>query len=561
MSAPERPSRSIKILLLACLFGSISVATAIEASAQRFGGGFGRFSGGGMMAAGPRTSGFAQGRRFNPNGMAMPRARGARAVANGPYPGSAGIGRTPGRYPGRYPGRNPGRWPGGTGVAIGTGVGIGVGVIVGNGSAGAAPPPPPSIAAGGAPQAPRNTNRGINIPPHDEQRFVPNEVVLEFNATLSPAAITRLTARHRLLSLEQQNFPLTNTTYLRARITDGRSVRTVLRQLGREVDLRSGQPNYLYRLSQQSPAEAPAATPANAALADAPPEGDPAQYALAKMHLPEAHRLTRGETILVAVIDSGVDAGHPELQGAIAETFDALGKMEKPHPHGTAIVGAIVAHAKLMGIAPSARILAIRAFGVAGTSAEATSYAILKGLDYAAGQGARVVNMSFAGPSDPALSLHLASAHERGIVLVAASGNFGPTSPPQYPAADPNVIAVTATDANDGLFKAANRGNHIAIAAPGVGILLPAPNADYQVTSGTSFAAAHISGIVALLLAKQPSLSPEAIRQILVSTATDLGPAGKDEQFGAGLADAYRALQALDPQPVAAQPATTQAQR
>jgi subtilisin family serine protease len=247
-----------------------------------------------------------------------------------------------------------------------------------------------------------------------------------------------------------------------------------------------------------------------------------------------------------------VDTAHPEFGGVIAGTFDALGGASKPHKHGTAIAGAIAAHSRLRGVAPAARILAIRAFGPAGTRAEATTFAILKGVDHAAKEKARVINMSFVGPADPALARALAAANGKDIVLVAASGNFGAKSPPQYPAADPNVIAVSATDADDKLFAAANRGRHIAVSAPGVDILLPAPGSDYQVTSGTSFSAAHVSGIVALVLERRPELSPNAVREILTSTARDLGPRGKDDQFGAGLADAYQAIVVLGGETAAA---------
>jgi len=111
------------------------------------------------------------------------------------------------------------------------------------------------------------------------------------------------------------------------------------------------------------------------------------------------------------------------------------------------------------------------------------------------------------------------------------------------------VIAVTATDADDKLFQGANRGKHIAVAAPGVDILLPAPEAAYQVTTGTSFAAAEVSGIVALLLERKPGLGPDAVRKALTATAQDLGPKGFDPQFGAGLVDAYRAIVSLAPAP------------
>ena len=118
-----------------------------------------------------------------------------------------------------------------------------------------------------------------------------------------------------------------------------------------------------------------------------------------------------------------------------------------------------------------------------------------------AAKNARIINMSFAGPADPMLREMLARAGARGIVLVAAVGNAGPNSPPLYPGADAGVIGVTATDANDKLMPQANRGPQVAVAAPGVEILAAAPDCKYQVTSGTSVAAAHVSGVAALLLA------------------------------------------------------------
>jgi subtilisin family serine protease len=134
------------------------------------------------------------------------------------------------------------------------------------------------------------------------------------------------------------------------------------------------------------------------------------------------------------------------------------------------------------------------------------------------------------------------------MVLIAAAGNAGPKSPPLYPGADKNVmIAVTATDSNDAVFTGANRGDHIAVAAPGVDILAPAPDGTYQFTTGTSMATAEVSGVVALLLERNPALTPADVRRILMSTAKDLGPKGKDRDFGAGLVDALKAVNAAKP--------------
>ena len=207
-----------------------------------------------------------------------------------------------------------------------------------------------------------------------------------------------------------------------------------------------------------------------------------------------------------------------------------------------------------MGAAPHARILAIRAFNPSGKGADGTTFDILKGLDFAAAHDARVINMSFAGPADPAIHRSLEAAHKKGIVLVAAAGNAGAKSPPLYPAADPNVIAVTATDANDKLFEQSNRGRYIAIAAPGEQILVAIPDGGYEVGSGTSYSAAEVSGIVALMLERKSDLTPDQVRGILMATAKDLGPQGRDPLFGAGLADAYGALVAEEAPATASMP-------
>ena len=207
------------------------------------------------------------------------------------------------------------------------------------------------------------------------------------------------------------------------------------------------------------------------------------------------------------------------------------------------MAGAIAAHGKLSGIALGPELLAARAFSGASGEAKGTSFAIYKSLQWAADNGARVVNMSFAGPPDPGLHRLLAAAYQKGIVLIAAAGNAGPNAAPLYPAADPDVIAVTATDNNDKLFNMANRGRYIAVAAPGVEILALAPGDSYQITTGTSVAAAHVSGIAALLLEEKPSLKPGDIRTIIMSTAK---PDGQRSDVGAGLANAYRAVVSLN---------------
>jgi len=373
--------------------------------------------------------------------------------------------------------------------------------------------------------------RGDNTPVAALSRTFANEFVAEIDSALSLTEADELARRHGLARIASENFPLVGATVGLFRITDGRPYETVRREFAADSSVRSLQPNFRYVLQDQKPA--------------VPTEGDPAQYALSKLRLPQAHTLVHGTNVTVAVIDSGIDAGHPELANSIADNFDALGSSEGAHVHGTGIAGAIVAHAKLMGSAPEARIIAIRAFGGTTGSAESSSYIILRSLNYAAEHGAQIVNMSFAGPKDAVIERAIAASAARGLVLIAAAGNAGAKSPPLYPAANPNVIAVSATDQQDKLFTASNRGNYVALAAPGVDIFLPAPDGKYQMTSGTSFSAAYVSGVAALLLERNYALKPEALRMTLAKTARDLGSPGRDDLYGDGEPDAFAAVMAV----------------
>jgi hypothetical protein len=374
--------------------------------------------------------------------------------------------------------------------------------------------------------------RVFTVPLVGETRYVPNEIVVGVPSGLTPLQMAAIARRNGLAPAGNAVLEASGLSLQRWRVADGRPIGDVIRSLRGDADVQTAQPNYRFRLAQA------------AGISQAAVDGFSAQYAPAKLHLPQAHHLSTGQGVLVGVIDTGIDRLHPEISGAIAGTYDAIGAREPADAHGTAIAGAIIAHGRLVGTAPAARILAIRAFTTAGPDAEATTMTVVRSIEYAIAQGARVINMSFAGARDPVIARSLAQARRKGIVLVAAAGNAGADSPPLYPAADPNVIAVSATDVDDRLLDVANRGRQIALSAPGVDVLLPAPGARYQIATGTSFAAAHVAGIAALMLAKSPQLGPEQVRNILTATARDLGPKGRDDQFGAGLADALKAVTA-----------------
>src|SRR5581483_3777939 len=340
----------------------------------------------------------------------------------------------------------------------------------------------------GKSSGPRRNNAVQNVA---NLRSYSDRIVAELEGTFTDAQAEALARRHGLRRLSSQAFPLIGATIGLFQITDGRSYETASRDFAAASGVVSVQRDFRYLLQEQK------AVPA---------EGDPAQYALAKLRLPEAHTLAHGVNVLVAVIDSGIDARHPELTGTVTDSFDALGTGETAHVHGTGIAGAIAAHARLMGAAPAAHLIAIRAFGQGPVGAESSSFVILKSLDHAVSQHAQIINMSFAGPKDSLIERAVNAVAAKGIVMIAASGNAGAKSPPLYPAANPHVIAVSATDAKDKLLEASNRGSYVALVAPGAEIFLPAPDQKYQISSGTSFSAAYVSGVAALMLERNPAL-------------------------------------------------------
>ena len=324
------------------------------------------------------------------------------------------------------------------------------------GTAGDPPPvtpvnlPPPGGGGGGSAGKGKSSGvskttpvarKGFNLPPPGAP-FVPNEVILDVPPSVSESQLNAIAARHAMTRMETQTFRLTGRRLFRWRIDGGTSVPDMIRSVSRENQVAGAQANFLFTLAQ-----------------DPLPQMNADQYAPERLNLPEAHKLATGSRVLVAVINSGIDASHEDLAGAIVRSFNAAAANGSagdgdPHPHGTGMAGAIAARRNVLGTAPRVGVLAVRAFDPRTASGEGTTFNIIKGLEWAAENGARIVNMSFAGPADPRLADTLDRMAKRGIVLIAAAGNAGPNSPPLYPAADRNVIAVTATDMDDRLYTA-----------------------------------------------------------------------------------------------------------
>jgi subtilisin family serine protease len=361
----------------------------------------------------------------------------------------------------------------------------------------------------------------------DDRPHRPKEILVLVDAARASEIAARLASQYNVAADPRLAIPLLDGALVRLRITNNRSLESLLAAISADPDVELAQPNYDYRVSKGTTS----------------PQSVP-QYADDTIRLDEAHRLARGSGVMIAVIDTAIEGAHPELAGAIAGMFDAVGEGAlQAEPHGTEIAGILVAHAELNGVAPEAKLLSVRAFrGGKSNPAQSTSLLLLKGIDWAFDAGAKVMNMSFTGPMDPLLERIIKAAADKGVIFIAAAGNNGPKGAPVYPAAYPQVIAVTATDDKDRLYVKANRGDYICIAAPGVDIIAPALKGSYELSSGTSMAAAHVSGVVALLIERDGKLDWSKAREILSSSARKPDGSPEGEAFGAGILDAASAL-------------------
>ena len=248
---------------------------------------------------------------------------------------------------------------------------------------------------------------------------------------------------------------------------------------------------------------------------------------------------------MVGIVDTAVDTEHPALRGRTItqRSFRSTGSAA-PANHGTAVASIIVGDlgTEFPGMLPGATIVAADVFhlGLDGRI-RATAADVATALDWMAAQQVPVVNVSIAGPDSPLLADVARRLAARGTVLVAAAGNNGPTAPPAFPAGYHDVVAITAIDRHRRPYRLANRGPHLAFAAPGVDVWAAAGGDDGDVHTGTSFAAAYATGIIADAVARQGLSGKAEIERLLAASAVDLGAPGRDPVFGAGLLQATAA--------------------
>ncbi|MEH0819143.1 MULTISPECIES: type VII secretion-associated serine protease mycosin [unclassified Micromonospora] len=282
-------------------------------------------------------------------------------------------------------------------------------------------------------------------------------------------------------------------------------------------------------------------------------------WALRRLDPASAWRITRGERVTVAVIDSGVSPTHPLLKGQVREgrDFNGLASMQGRCDlagHGTIVAGIIAGRddtgAPYSGIAPAARILPVRVLpDTQRTSDPGLPVQIAAAIRWSTDQGAEVINLSLVTVDHPDLARAVDYALDKGAVVVAAAGNRQQEQQdlPAYPAAYPGVIAVAGVDREGGHVGSSVSGNYVDIAAPGLDIVGPAPAGQGYLAEpqgGTSFAAAYVSGAAALLRSARPDLTPEQVAYRLTRTA-DNPPEGHNPELGYGVVNPYRALTSL----------------
>lgn len=282
-------------------------------------------------------------------------------------------------------------------------------------------------------------------------------------------------------------------------------------------------------------------------------EGD--QWALTKLDATASWGLATGEGVTVAVVDTGVDASHPDLAGRVLTGTDFVEPAEgeavtdgtvDPNGHGTHVAGIIASTPDngfgTAGLAPAAHIAPVRVLNAEG---DGWASDVAAGVDWATEHGADVINLSL-GTSTPvaALETMIEAALDAGVVVVAASGNEA-ASAVSYPAAQPRVIAVGSTNSDDTLSSFSNKGAALDVVAPGSAIVSTWPGNRYALLDGTSMATPYAAATAALALDVDGSLTPADVADLLTAAAFDLGDAGRDDSFGYGRIDPHETLLAV----------------
>jgi hypothetical protein len=244
----------------------------------------------------------------------------------------------------------------------------------------------------------------------------------------------------------------------------------------------------------------------------------------------------------IGMIDTGINVDHESLKGQKLTVFqtDLGNRSASGRQHGTAIAALLLGRldSRVPGLLPNAELIAVEAFHRDGGGDLADAFSLAAAVDLLVTEGVSVINMSFSGPENAVLREVTERAAAQSVALVGAAGNAGAGAKPAYPAAWPHVIAVTAVDHRQQIYRQANQGPYISLAAPGVGIWTAASISGGRLKSGTSYAAPFVTAALAVQRLREPETPLDRTIGQMVDCAQDLGEAGFDPVFGNGLVSA-----------------------
>ncbi len=379
-------------------------------------------------------------------------------------------------------------------------------------------------------------------------QFAPGEVLVKFRpwvlafGQVQPEDFLQVATLHNMGLSNVQ--PVTGAPALfRFVANSGSDIKSLAAQFAADNAIEYAEPNYSYKLAQ---------------LPNDELYKNGKQFYMGKIGLDSAWNITTGLPLTVAVVDSGVQANHPDLSGKVLPGFNAFNGTTDTHDdngHGTFVSGIIAANTNnaggIAGVNWAAKILPIKVADAAGeVRAEASSV----GIRYAADNGASIINLSYGGEEDSQTQDDAVRyALSKNVTVVVAAGNT-PDGAPEYPAAVPGVIAVGASDSLDQVAYFSSYGPFVSLVAPGIQIWstnINKPNGEfgpgtYTVSQGTSFSAPLVSGVASLLLSLNKGLTPPQVKTILEGTADPLsGQVSRTDASGYGRVNAFKALQAV----------------
>ncbi len=348
----------------------------------------------------------------------------------------------------------------------------------------------------------------------DSANYAPDEIIVKYKKGVSQANINAL-HKNENASIKAQNKKLGFDVVK----VKGKSVNKAIEAYKKNPNVEYVEPNYYYHATW---------TPNDPYFTSS------YQWGHFKIGATSAWDRTRGNGVRVAVLDTGVQYNHPDLNGKVVRGYNFVERNWDPYDyngHGTHVAGIIAAATNngigIAGMAPGAQIYAVK---VLSNSGSGTLNNIADGIIHAVDNGSKVINLSLGGPSgSTTLQNAINYAWNRGAVVVAAAGNEG-TSRPSYPAYYSNAIAVAATDSADRKASFSNYGSWVDVAAPGVNILSTYPTNSLAYLNGTSMAAPYVAGQAALLAAQGRSNSN--IRAAIQNTADRITGTGTYWRYG-----------------------------